>query len=84
MDTNTFLSALTYAEVLPVYKKDDALDNSNYRPVSVVPSLSKLFESIVLDQINVFLRSVASKHLWDFRQGHSFQTALVNLVETRY
>ncbi len=42
VDTNTFPDALKYAEVWPVYKKDDPLDKSNYRPVSVLPCLSKL------------------------------------------
>ncbi len=58
VDTNTFPCALKYAEVVPVYKKDDPLDKSNYRPVRV-RCLAKLFESIVLDQINVFFESVS-------------------------
>ncbi len=54
VDINAFPDTLRYAEVVPVYKKDDPLDKSNYRPVRVLPCLSKLFESVVLDQINVF------------------------------
>ncbi len=65
-DTNTFPDALQYAEVVHVYKQDDPFDKSNYRPVNDLPCLSKLFESIVLDQINVFFENVSSKHLSGF------------------
>ncbi len=42
---------------MPVYKKEDPLDKKNSRPVSVLPCLSKLFESVLLEQINVFLKA---------------------------
>ena len=66
---------------MPVYKKEDPLDKKNSRPVSVLPCLSKLFESVLLEQINLFFESVSSKYLSGFRKGHSCQSVLLNLVE---
>ena len=81
VDTNTFPDALKLADVVPVYKKEDPLDKKNYRPVSVLPCLSKLFERVLLEQINVFFESVSSKYLSCFRKGHCCQSVLLNLVE---
>ncbi len=44
--TSSFPSELKYAEVTPVFKKNDRLNKENYRPVSILPCLSKLFESV--------------------------------------
>ena len=40
----TFSDILKKAEVTPVYKKDDMIDKQNYRPVSTLFNLSKVFE----------------------------------------
>ena len=40
----TFSDILKKAEVTPVYKKDDMIDKQNYRPVSTLSNLSKVFE----------------------------------------
>ncbi len=66
---------------MPVYKKDDPLDKKNYRPVSVLPCLSKLFERVLLEQVNVFFEIMSSKYLSGFRKGHICQSVLLNLVE---
>ena len=39
----TFQSFLKYAEICPIHKKGNNLDVSNYRPVSILPSMSKMF-----------------------------------------
>ena len=43
------------AIIKPVYKKDDKDDISNYRPISILPILSKIFERIATDQMVIFL-----------------------------
>ena len=42
--TAPFQNILKKAEVIPVYKKSDKLNKSNYRPVSILPILAKVFE----------------------------------------
>ena len=42
-----FPCELKLAEVIPVHKKHDSTDKSNYRPISLLPSVSKVFEKLV-------------------------------------
>ena len=44
-------NGLNYADVMPVFKKDDKSDKSNYRPISILPNLSKIYERIMQNQI---------------------------------
>ena len=39
------------SNIIPVFKKADEMDKSNFRPVSVLPALSKIYERIMYDQI---------------------------------
>ena len=47
---------LKCADITPVYKKDDPTDKSNYRPISILPVISKVFERILYDQNNSFMQ----------------------------
>ena len=46
--------ALKMADVIPIFKKDSPFDKANYRPVSLLPSLSKVYEKIAHQQLNLF------------------------------
>ena len=47
IETGTFPESMKLAEITPVFKKKDPLNKNNYRPVSVLPIVSKLFEKIM-------------------------------------
>ena len=49
---STFPKELKHSEVIPVYMKLDPLKKENYRPVSLLPHVSKVFGRIVYQQIN--------------------------------
>ena len=59
------------ADVTPAFKKDDSTSVKNYRPVSVLPIVSKVFERIMINQINSYMDSF---HLFTFFDS---ETALV-------
>ncbi len=44
IESSCFPEMLKYAEVTPVYKKDDPMNKANHRPISVLATLSKIFE----------------------------------------
>ena len=51
LSCSTFPTAMKYAEVTPIHKKDDKTDKENYRPISIRPNLSKLYERLMHYQI---------------------------------
>ena len=53
----TFPSILKLADIIPVYKKDSRYEKSNYRPISVLPNLSKIFQSVLYNQISSFMKT---------------------------
>ena len=71
------------ARVTPLYKKGSRLDAGNYRPVSILPVLSKVLEKAVNSQLRDFLES--GNVLFDFqsgfRGGFSTDTCLTNLTD---
>ena len=51
------------------------------RPVSVLPTVSKIYERCLYDQINEYFQPLFSKLQWGFRKGHSAQHCLLVLIE---
>ena len=51
-ETGTFPLSLKLGNITPIFKKDDALDKSNYRPVSILSLLSKVYERIIYNQLS--------------------------------
>ena len=56
---SVFPSDLKYA-VTPRYKKDDNTYKENYRPISILPTISKIFERLMFQQIKSFVSRVLS------------------------
>ena len=76
-----FPQNLKLADITPVYKKNDPLDRTNYRPISTLPVVSKIFERIMQKQINDFIINFLSPYLCGCRKGFNTQHALLTLVE---
>ena len=53
--TSFFDDGLKYANITPIYKSDDATDKKNYRPISVLPVVSKIFEKIMFNQTSFYI-----------------------------
>ena len=75
-------NAFKIACVTPIYKKGDTDDPSNYRPVSILPVLSKIFEYIFKQQLSEHLNlgNILSHVQHGFRAGRSTSTALTEFV----
>ena len=81
IDTGIFPDRLKQAQVTPVYKKNDPLEKSNYRPVSILPAPSKIFEKVLANQLTLHFDKIFNNFLCAFRKGHGCQTTLLKLVE---
>ena len=69
---------LKLAEVSPIFKKNDDLDKENYRPVSVLFNVSKVFERIIYSQIDAFKQDKLANLLTGFRKNRSTQLSYVH------
>ena len=76
-----FPQELKIADVTPTFKKGDATDVSNYRPISVLPSVSKIYERIIQRQILHYMDRSLSSFLCGYRKGYNTQYALISLIE---
>ena len=62
---------LKIADITPLHKKDEKTLTKNYRPVSLIPVVSKLYERNMYNQINEYIQNHLSPYLFGFRKGHS-------------
>ena len=82
IDNNIFPSTLKLANITPVFKKGSANSKENYRPVSILPNLSKIFERCMFKHMsNYFEEHFLSKYQCGFRKGFSAQHCLMALLE---
>jgi len=51
LSSGTFPARLKFAEIKPIYKKGNKINTSNYRPVSLFISFSKIFETIIYNRL---------------------------------
>ena len=81
--TGVFPNKLKLAKVTPLYKKGDVCIVDNYRPLSLLPSISKLFEKIVFNQLFQYFTKNRLFHnnQYGFRQEHSTEFAALELTD---
>ena len=80
-DEQVFPSTLKHADVIPVHKKDERSKKENYHPISLLPSVSKLFERDMYNQILGYIENFLSPYLFGFRKGHSTEHCLNVILE---
>ena len=78
---SNFPVPLKKADITPVHKKGDTSIKENYRPVSILPSISKIFERKMHDQISLYIDKHLSNYLCGFRKGYSTQYCLIAMLE---
>ena len=81
--TGIFPDDLKTAKILPLFKKDCNKILDNYRPISLLPCISKIFERVVYNQIYAFFEFhklfYFSQH--GFRKKHSTETATLEFID---
>ena len=81
MESSKFPSILTLADIIPIFKKGDKECKNNYRPVTILLNMSKIFERIIFRQISNYMESFLSKYQCGFRKGLSTQHCLLFMLE---
>ena len=76
-----FPNELKLADVTPIFKKEDPSRAKNYRPVSILPNVSKIFERVLHRQASSYVNQLSSTFMCGYRKGFSTQQALLSLIE---
>ena len=81
--TGIFPEKLKIAKVKPLYKKGDKCCFNNYRPISILPTISKVFERVMYTQLyNYFnVNNLLTEQQYGFRSKHSTELASIKLVD---
>ena len=84
--TGEYPSVWQHALVTPTFKSGDPDEITNYRPISILPVLSKIIEKVVANQLMEYLETnnLLSKTQHGFRRGLSTETALTTVMNKIY
>ena len=81
--TSIFPNSLKIAKIKPIYKKGNKELCENYRPISLLPALSKILEKVMLKQINQHFttNNLYYNSQYGFRKKHSTEHALIEFTD---
>ena len=81
--TGIFPEEWKSSKVIPVFKQGDRTDLDNYRPISIIPVVAKVFERVIYDQRYAFLMdsNLLSSYQSGFRSLHSIVTSLLEAFD---
>ena len=78
-----FPHKLKLAKVIPIFKSGDETLFNNYRPISILPSLSKIFERVIFNQIHDYFNThnLYYSNQYGFRKDHSTELAALEIID---
>ena len=79
----SFPNELKIAKIIPIFKSGDKKHFSNYRPISVLSSISKIFERLAYNRLIKFItkHDILYTNQYGFRQNHSTYMAALSLID---
>jgi hypothetical protein len=82
LSTGTYPTRLKYSQVHPIYKKGERSEMSNYRPISILTSFSKVFEKVIFNRLHthISVNNILDADQYGFRKNCSMETATFNLI----
>jgi hypothetical protein len=83
LENGIFPDRLKLSIVKPLYKKGDEHDINNYRPITLIPVIAKIFEKIMAKRILSFIEknNIINENQFGFQEGKSTTLACFNLVK---
>ena len=79
--TGTFPEIMKQAEVIPLYKKKERDNPTNYRPVSLLNAISKIIEKVIYLRLYDFMANTMFANQFGFRAGHSTLDLMILTIE---
>ena len=81
LETSSFPEDLKNAEVVPIYKKNETKDKSNYGPIRLLSNISKVYERCMQEQFDEYFSDLLSKYQCGFRQGYGTPNSFLAIME---
>ena len=83
LSTGSVPNSIKIAKVIPIFKKGDALETNNYRPISLLPSLSKVLEKLIFTRVTNFLctNNIICENQFGFRAKHNTTHAILTGID---
>ena len=71
------------SKIKPLFKKGDVTLLNNYRPISLLPCVSKIFERVLFNQLYEYFdrNNLLTQHQYGFRKNHSTEFAAMELID---
>ena len=78
-----FPNDMKLAKIVPIFKNGNTKLFNNYRPISILPTFSKILEKIVYNRLLHFLESknILYKHQYGFRKNHNTIHPLIHILK---
>ena len=82
IETGIFPGKLKQAKITPIYKTGDELECGNYRPISLLSNINRIFEKLMFNRVKAFIskHDILCSSQYGFRQNHSTEHALLDIV----
>ena len=83
ISTGVYPDKLKVAKVVPIHKKGDSSSVNNYRPISILNTINKIFEKILHTRLSTYIENsdLLYKYQFGFRKNHSTELALIEMVD---
>ena len=83
INTGSYPDELKIAKCIPIFKKGKRNDPSNYRPISILSIINKLFEKLIYKRLYKYLTkfNILYDYQYGFRQKHSTTQALIEITD---
>ena len=83
ISSGIYPSNLKTAKVIPIFKNGDSKSINNYRPISILSTLNKIFEKILYARLVNYIEKfdLFYKYQFGFRTNHSTEHALIEIVD---
>ena len=81
--TGIFPDSLKVAKITPIFKKDNPHITDNYRPISLLPAISKIFEKVAYGQVYDYFveNNLLYESQYGFRKLHSTELATLEITD---
>ena len=77
----TFLFDLKVADATSTFKKKTKTSKDNYRPISNLPNISKIYERCLYNHMHTYFDIILSKYQCQFRKGFNAQHCYASMIE---